>query len=107
MGHDNREPLGDMETGGHAALPIWMDLMKAAIADRPEESFPGDAASPARTSLALKEGSASPAQHPKADATPPARKPLGRSLPPQTRSASHSQEHASLYDSGKQLRRGP
>ena len=42
IGYDDRKPLGDKETGGHAALPIWMEYMKAAIADRPDERFPGD-----------------------------------------------------------------
>ncbi|HEY4047751.1 MAG TPA: PBP1A family penicillin-binding protein [Acidobacteriaceae bacterium] len=42
VGYDDREALGDKETGGHAALPIWMEYMKAVIADRPEERFPGD-----------------------------------------------------------------
>ena len=52
VGHDNREPLGDKETGGRAALPIWMEMMKAAIADRPDERFPGDAARPPNANLA-------------------------------------------------------
>lgn len=42
VGYDGHEPLGDMETGGHAALPIWMDFMKVAIASKPDERFPGD-----------------------------------------------------------------
>jgi penicillin-binding protein 1A len=42
IGYDDREALGDRETGGHAALPIWMDFMQVAIADRPGEKFPGD-----------------------------------------------------------------
>ena len=51
MGYDTREPLGK-ETGGQAALPIWMDWMKAAIADKPGERFPGDAGGPAPTNVA-------------------------------------------------------
>jgi penicillin-binding protein 1A len=42
MGYDNRQSLGDKETGARAALPIWMDFMRAAIAQRPDEAFPGD-----------------------------------------------------------------
>jgi len=42
MGYDNRQSLGDKETGAKAALPIWMDFMKAAIAGRTDESFPAD-----------------------------------------------------------------
>jgi penicillin-binding protein 1A len=39
MGFDNRQTLGDKETGARAALPIWMDFMKVAVADRPTEMF--------------------------------------------------------------------
>ncbi len=40
IGFDNRESLGDKETGAKAALPMWMDFMRVAIADRPNETFP-------------------------------------------------------------------
>ena len=53
MGYDTRQSLGDQETGAHAALPSWMDFMRAAIADRPNERFPGDPELPPATSLAL------------------------------------------------------
>jgi penicillin-binding protein 1A len=43
MGYDNRQTLGEKESGGHAALPLWIDFMKVAIADRPNEHFAGDA----------------------------------------------------------------
>jgi penicillin-binding protein 1A len=39
IGFDNRQSLGEKETGAKAALPIWMDFMKAAIADKPNETF--------------------------------------------------------------------
>ena len=42
IGYDNRQTLGEKESGGHAALPVWMSFMKVAIADRPDEHFPGD-----------------------------------------------------------------
>jgi penicillin-binding protein 1A len=42
IGYDNRQTLGDKETGAHAALPIWMDFMKQAVAGKPDEMFPGD-----------------------------------------------------------------
>jgi penicillin-binding protein 1A len=42
MGYDSRQSLGDKETGAKAALPIWMDFMKVAIADKPDETFPAD-----------------------------------------------------------------
>ncbi len=42
IGYDSRQSLGDKESGGHAALPLWIDFMKVAIADHPDEHFPGD-----------------------------------------------------------------
>lgn len=42
MGYDNRESLGDKETGAKAALPLWMDFMRAAIAGKEGEAFSSD-----------------------------------------------------------------
>ena len=42
VGYDSRQSLGEKESGGHAALPLWIDFMKVAIADHPDEHFPGD-----------------------------------------------------------------
>jgi penicillin-binding protein 1A len=39
VGYDSRESLGEKETGAHAALPIWMAFMKAAIAGKDNEKF--------------------------------------------------------------------
>lgn len=39
VGFDDRRSLGEKETGARAALPIWMDFMKVAVADRPNEQF--------------------------------------------------------------------
>ena len=39
IGFDNRQSLGEKETGARAALPIWMDFMKVAIANKPNEAF--------------------------------------------------------------------
>jgi penicillin-binding protein 1A len=40
LGYDiNETPLGRFETGGHAALPIWLDYMSVALKDRPEPEF--------------------------------------------------------------------
>jgi len=47
VGYDDRQSLGDKETGARAALPIWMDFMRAAIAGHPDETFPGEANIPA------------------------------------------------------------
>jgi penicillin-binding protein 1A len=40
IGFDDRESLGEKETGARAALPMWMDFMRAAIANKPNETFP-------------------------------------------------------------------
>jgi penicillin-binding protein 1A len=42
VGYDSRQSLGEKETGARAALPIWMDFMKAAIAGKPDEQFLGE-----------------------------------------------------------------
>ncbi len=41
LGYDiNESPLGKFETGGRAALPIWIAYMQAALRDRPQPAFP-------------------------------------------------------------------
>ncbi|MGB7264838.1 MAG: PBP1A family penicillin-binding protein [Terracidiphilus sp.] len=42
VGYDSRESLGKKETGAAVALPIWINFMRAAIAGKPDEQFPGD-----------------------------------------------------------------
>jgi penicillin-binding protein 1A len=42
VGFDSRESLGEKETGARAALPIWMTLMRAAIAGKDDEKFLAD-----------------------------------------------------------------
>ena len=44
IGFDNRQSLGEKETGARAALPMWMDFMRAAIATRPNEAFAAEGA---------------------------------------------------------------
>ncbi len=39
LGFDSAKPLGRNETGGKAALPIWIDFMKTALKDKPEQSL--------------------------------------------------------------------
>ncbi|HUI46147.1 MAG TPA: PBP1A family penicillin-binding protein [Nitrospirota bacterium] len=40
VGYDNpRASLGDKETGARAALPIWMQVMAKALADKPSDDF--------------------------------------------------------------------
>ncbi|MCP4368376.1 MAG: PBP1A family penicillin-binding protein [Deltaproteobacteria bacterium] len=39
VGQDDFSTLGDMETGAKAALPIWIEFMKKALADKPFQYF--------------------------------------------------------------------
>ena len=40
VGFDNSKPLGARETGGQAALPMWLRYMKVALARIPEQTVP-------------------------------------------------------------------
>lgn len=40
IGYDNNTPLGRKESGGSTALPIWVDLMRAAHEGRKPADFP-------------------------------------------------------------------
>lgn len=40
VGYDNHMPIGKKETGGQAALPVWIDFMKVALEGTPVEEFP-------------------------------------------------------------------
>ncbi|WP_263368197.1 penicillin-binding protein 1A [Edaphobacter bradus] len=44
IGFDDRRSLGEKETGARAALPMWIDFMRAAIANKPNEAFPAEGA---------------------------------------------------------------
>jgi penicillin-binding protein 1A len=39
IGYDEKVTLGDKETGGRAALPIWMDFIRDVYKDKPIEQF--------------------------------------------------------------------
>jgi len=39
IGYDEKKSLGAKETGAHAALPIWMDFMKVALAGKDQGDF--------------------------------------------------------------------
>lgn len=39
IGFDQLKPLGSKETGSSAALPVWMDFMKDALAEKPEKQL--------------------------------------------------------------------
>jgi len=60
VGNDSRESLGNKETGAVTALPIWINFMRAAIAGKDDEQFPGDENGPLK----------------RADVTPPAKLPV-------------------------------
>ncbi len=47
MGYDEKKSLGAKETGARAALPIWMDFMKAALVGRESGEFEPPPARPA------------------------------------------------------------
>lgn len=40
LGFDNSAPLGKGETGGKAALPMWIEFMKTALVNVPEKPLP-------------------------------------------------------------------
>jgi penicillin-binding protein 1A len=40
VGYDDLRPLGKNESGANSALPIWIDVMKAALKNRPAVDFP-------------------------------------------------------------------
>lgn len=39
VGHDNSKSLGSWETGGKAALPLWIDFMRHALKDKAEQTL--------------------------------------------------------------------
>lgn len=39
VGFDDYRPLGRMETGGKAAVPMWVDFMQVALKDRPVQEL--------------------------------------------------------------------
>jgi penicillin-binding protein 1A len=39
IGFDEKKNLGKQETGGHAALPMWMEFMKVALRGHEGEDF--------------------------------------------------------------------
>jgi penicillin-binding protein 1A len=54
VGYDEKKSLGSKETGARAALPIWMDFMSAALADKDPGQFqPPPALSPRENSQTL------------------------------------------------------
>ncbi len=58
VGYDSRESLGKKETGAATALPIWINFMRAAIAGKDGEQFPGDEVATPANQAAPKPGPA-------------------------------------------------
>lgn len=40
IGHDDPQPMGRGESGGRTALPVWIDYMREALAEVPEQALP-------------------------------------------------------------------
>jgi len=53
VGYDEKKTLGNKETGAQAALPIWIDFMRVALAGRESEDFQAPPPTP-RTAVAQK-----------------------------------------------------
>ncbi len=61
IGFDEKVTLGDKETGGKAALPIWMDFIREVYKDKPPEPF-GIDTKPATTVTAAPQAVPPPAR---------------------------------------------
>ena len=67
IGFDDRQSLGPKETGAQAALPMWMDFMKAAIAGKDSEAFPTAGAPKKQLEVEMTPGDGDDADSKKAD----------------------------------------
>jgi penicillin-binding protein 1A len=77
VGYDSRESLGNKETGAVTALPIWINFMRAAIAGKDDEQFPGDQ----KNAPASRAENLPPTKFPLPAAAPKAAWPAGRHTP--------------------------
>ncbi len=68
IGFDDRQTLGKGEQGAKAALPMWIDFMKAAVVGKDDEAFP--TANAPKKVLAVKAGPSAPAANADTDADP-------------------------------------
>ncbi len=74
VGFDSNQSLGEKETGARAALPIWINVMRVAIAGKNNERFIGDGIkSPAPKAAAEASSEAEPSSESDAPAKPPVR----------------------------------
>jgi penicillin-binding protein 1A len=96
IGFDDRQTLGEKETGARAALPMWMDFMRVAIANKPNEAFPEQGA-PKKTLDVSVNTSASPAEpaKPAPKPEPPASAlPVDKSIAPPASSVTPAEKPA-------------
>ncbi len=61
VGYDEKKPIGPKETGARAALPIWMDFMKVALAGKDPGEFQPMPDLPPNPSLKVDTPDAAPA----------------------------------------------
>jgi penicillin-binding protein 1A len=63
IGYDEKKTLGAKESGAHAALPMWIEFMKAALAGRDPGAFQTPAITPpSPTALRVDTPDAAPAE---------------------------------------------
>jgi membrane carboxypeptidase/penicillin-binding protein len=64
VGFDEKKNLGESETGGHAALPIWMDFMLVVVSDpaRKNEAF-STVGTDRKKTAAIKRAAITPPRH--------------------------------------------
>jgi penicillin-binding protein 1A len=69
VGYDlNKHPLARYETGGRAALPIWISYMKRALAERPQAEFtPPPGMKMVQLNIDLKTGQVAPMTDPNSE----------------------------------------
>ena len=91
VGYDDRQSLGEKETGAKAALPIWMAVMRQAIAGKDDEQFLANQQSPpslqAVSHLPAAPALASAAFGAAAKPKPPAKPPVPAAVSPAKSSA--------------------
>jgi penicillin-binding protein 1A len=89
VGFDNNQTLGEKETGAVAALPIWINVMRMAIAGKDGERFPAD-----EPGAKMEEASAPPAPRASPTASGTALKPATPHTAPRQASVPQPVAHA-------------
>jgi len=90
VGYDSNQSLGEKETGAKAALPIWINVMRVAIAGKDDERFLGDQPSNPMLQASAAKPATPPApgsvakQSPPSASTPPAKSAKASVKPPVT-----------------------